>query len=302
MTTQTLPRTERPAVPRRPAPPGPVKPRGRLGALRLVVLYAIAVVVGLFIFIPIVYGVLAGFKSNGQLSTNPIGLPNPWVPGNYTGILGSPDFWLPLWNTTYMAIGTVVLTVGVAAMAAFVFARFAFRGREVWFVIFTVGLLFPFQVAILPLFITLRQLDLLNNPLGLILPQAAFGLPVTIIILRGFFRNIPAEIEEAATLDGCGPFGFFWRILLPMARPALATVSVLALVTSWNNFFLPLVVFSDRSLWTIPVAVSQFSTEHSTDVAKVMAYVVLAMVPALGIYAFAERHLVGGLTSGATKG
>jgi raffinose/stachyose/melibiose transport system permease protein len=300
MTTETVapPRTGA----RRPAPPGPVKRTGPLGTVRTVLHYVIAGAVSLFVFIPIAYGILAGFKDNGQLSRNPIGLPSPWFPQNYVGILGSPDFWRPLWNTTYIAVLTTVLTVGVAAMAGFVFARFAFRGRELVFMIFTVGLMFPFAVAILPLFITLRQLDLLNNPLGVILPQAAFGLPVTIIILRGFFRNIPAEVEEAATLDGCSPFGFFWRILLPMARPALATVSVLAVVTSWNNFFLPLVVFGDRGLWTIPVAVSQFSSEHSTDTAKVLAYVVLAMVPALGIYAIAERHLVGGLTSGATKG
>ena len=111
----------------------------------------------------------------------------------------------------------------------------------------------------------LRGLDLLNNPLGVILPQAAFGLPVTIIILRAFFRAIPAELEEAATLDGCGPFGFFWRILLPMARPALATVSVLAIVASWNNFMLPLVVFGDPRWWTIPVAVTQFTSQYSVD-------------------------------------
>ncbi len=281
---------------------GPVRRSGPLGTLRTVVLYAIAVVTSLFVLVPIGYGILGGFKNNGQLASNPLGLPSPWIPGNYTTILSSPDFWRPLWNTTFIAIATTVLTVGVAAMAGFVFARFAFRGREVVFMIFTVGLMFPFAVAILPLFIMLRGLDLLNNPLGVILPQAAFGLPVTIIILRAFFRAIPGEIEEAATLDGCGPFGFFWRILLPMARPALATVSVLAIVASWNNFMLPLVVFGDHDLWTIPVAASQFSSEHSTGTAKILAYVVLAMIPALAIYAIAERHLVGGLTTGATKG
>ena len=270
--------------------------------LRIVVLYAIALLTAAVILVPIGYGVLGGFKDNGQLSSNPLGLPSPWVMSNYTGILGSPDFWRPLWNTTFIAVATTLLTVAVAAMAGFIFARFAFRGREMLFMLFTIGLMFPFAVAILPLFVLLRQLDLLNNPLGVILPQAAFGLPVTIIILRAFFRAIPAELEEAATLDGCGPLGFFWRILLPMARPALATVSVLAIVASWNNFMLPLVVFSDHDLWTIPVAVSQFNSEHSTDTAKILAYVVLAMVPALAIYAVAERHLVGGLTSGATKG
>jgi raffinose/stachyose/melibiose transport system permease protein len=274
----------------------------RVSILRPVALYTIAAAVSLLVLVPIGYGVVGGFKDNGQLSTNPLGLPSPWVTGNYTGILSSPEFWRPLWNTTFIAVATTVLTVGVSAMAGFVFARFAFRGREMLFMLFTVGLMFPFAVAILPLFVLLRQLDLLNNPLGVILPQAAFGLPVTIIILRAFFRAIPAEIEEAATLDGCGPLGFFWRILLPMARPALATVSVLAIVASWNNFMLPLVVFGDHDLWTIPVAVSQFSSEHSTDTAKILAYVVVAMVPALAIYAIAERHLVGGLTSGATKG
>jgi raffinose/stachyose/melibiose transport system permease protein len=192
--------------------------------------------------------------------------------------------------------------VGVSAMAGFVFARFAFRGREMLFMLFTVGLMFPFAVAILPLFVLLRSLDLLNNPLGVILPQAAFGLPVTIIILRAFFRSIPAEIEEAATLDGCSPFGFFWRILLPMARPALATVSVLAIVASWNNFMLPLVVFGNPDWWTIPVAVTQFNSQYSVDTARVLAYVVVAMVPALALYAVAERQLIGGLASGATKG
>jgi raffinose/stachyose/melibiose transport system permease protein len=288
--------------PRRPAPPGPVKRRGPLGVVRTVVLYAIAAVTAILVLIPILYGVMSGFKDNAQLSNNAFGLPKPWVFGNYTGIVRSADFWRPLWNTTFIALATTVLLVVVSALAAFIFARFAFRGRELLFMLFTVGLMFPFAVAILPLFLVLRRLDLLNNPLGVILPQAAFGLPVTIVILRAFFRAIPAELEEAATLDGCSTFGFFWRILLPMARPALATVSVLAIVASWNNYLLPLVVFGDANLWTIPVAVSQFSTEHSTDTAKVLAYVVVAMVPALAIYALAERHLVGGLTSGATKG
>ena len=187
-------------------------------------------------------------------------------------------------------------------MAAFVFARFAFRGREVLFMLFAVGLMFPFAVAILPLFILLRTFGLLDNPFGVILPQAAFGLPVTIIILRGFFRAIPSEVEEAATLDGCGAFGFFWRILLPMARPALATVSVLAVVASWNNFMLPLVVFNDPSWWTIPVGVQQFQGQYASDTARVLAYVVLAMVPALAFFAVAERQLVGGLATGASKG
>jgi raffinose/stachyose/melibiose transport system permease protein len=265
-------------------------------------LHLIAIFVGAGVVVPVGFGVLGGFKDNGQLSTNPFGLPDPWVPENYTGILGSAAFWRPMFNSTLIAVATTVLVVLVAAMAAYIFARFNFRGRELYYTFFAAGLMFPFAVAILPLFVLLRELSLLNSPLGVILPQAAFGLPVTIIILRAFFRTIPAEVEEAAILDGCTPFGFFWKILLPMARPALATVSVLAIVSSWNNFMLPLVVFTDASWWTLPVGVQQFQGQYADDTARVLAYVVLAMLPALAFYAVAERQLVGGLASGATKG
>lgn len=220
---------------------------------------------------------------------------------NYIDILSNGVFWRQLGNSLLIAVSSTVIVVGAAAMAAFVFARYAFRGREFLVTLFAIGLMFPFAVAILPLFVLLRGMNLLDNPLGVILPQAAFGLPITIIILRQFFRTIPAEVEEAAVLDGCGSFGFFWRVLLPMARPALATVSVLAIVTSWNNFMLPLVVFSDQSWWTLPVGVQAFQGQYADDTARVLAYVVLSMLPALGFYAVAERQLIGGLT-GSVKG
>jgi raffinose/stachyose/melibiose transport system permease protein len=210
--------------------------------------------------------------------------------------------WRSVLNSLIIAAGTVILLLATAALAAYAFSRFAFRGREILFTIFATGLMFPFAVAILPLFIMLRLFGVLDNPLGVILPQAAFGLPVTIIILRTFFRSIPAEIEEAATLDGCGALAFFWRILLPMARPALATVSVLAIVASWNNFMLPLVVINDQDWWTLPIGVQQYQGQYSSDTAKVLAYITISMIPALIFFAFAERHLVQGLTSGATKG
>nr|WP_206324924.1 MULTISPECIES: carbohydrate ABC transporter permease [unclassified Streptomyces] len=258
--------------------------------------------IGAFVVVPLIYAVISGFKSTGELTSNPFGLPEQWKIGNYTGILGDGMFWRQIANSAGIAIGTTFCTVGASAMAAFVLARYAFRGRELFYGLFTIGLMFPFAVAVLPLFLMLRTFGLLDNPLGVILPQAAFGLPMTIIILRGFFRTIPAEVEEAAVMDGCGRFRFFWTILLPMARPALGTVSVLAIVASWNNFFLPLLVFNDPKWQTIPVGVQQFQGQYSTDYALVLAYIVLAMVPALAFYAVAERQLIGGLTAGATKG
>ncbi|MFJ8082825.1 carbohydrate ABC transporter permease [Streptomyces sp. NPDC096205] len=270
--------------------------------LRSAPLYVIVWLVGVVMVTPLLYAFVSGFKSTDQLSSNTFGLPSPWVTSNYTDVLASGSFWRMLGSSTLIAVATAVLTVGTAALAAFALARFAFRGRELLFTLFTAGLMFPFAVAILPLFVLLRTFGLLDNPWGVILPQAAFGLPMTIVILRGFFREIPGELEEAATLDGCSAFGFFWRILLPMARPALGTVSILAIVGSWNNFLLPLLVFSEQTWWTIPIGVQQFQGQYATDIARVFAYLVLAMVPALAFYAVAERQLIGGITVGATKG
>jgi raffinose/stachyose/melibiose transport system permease protein len=293
-------------TPRRLASPPPHRPppRRRPAARRAksVLLHTMSILTAAIILVPVFYGVLGGFKDNGQLANNPLGLPSPWVPSNYGELLISGDYWRQVGNSTLIALGTVLLVVGAGAGAAYVFARFAFRGREAFFTLFAAGLMFPFAVAILPLFILLRSFDLLDNPLGVILPQAAFQLPLTIIILRSFFRTIPGEVEESATLDGCGPWGFFWRILLPMARPALATVSVLAVVMSWNNFFLPLVIFNDQTWWTLPVGVQQFQGQYSIDTARVLAYVIISMLPALAFYALAERQLISGLTGGAIKG
>lgn len=271
--------------------------RARHAALHLLSIAVAAVVV-----VPIVFGVLGGFKDNGQLFGNPFGLPKPWVPGNYLDALRSSAFWQQATNSLVIAVASTVLVVGVGAMAAYIFARYAFPGREVVFTVFAIGLMFPFAVAILPLFVLLRAMHLLNNPLGVVLPQAAFGLPITIVILRSFFRGIPAEVEESAVLDGCGPFRFFWRILLPMSRPALGTVAVLAVVGSWNNFLLPLIVFNDSRWWTLPLGVQQFQSQYSADTARILAYVTLAMLPSLVCYAFAERQLICGLTSGLGKG
>ena len=254
------------------------------------------------ILVPIGYAFLGGFRTTGAIRNNPAGLPDPWLLDHYQKALSGGMFWQQLFNSVVIAVIAVVVVVTVSALAAYAFARFAFRGREALFTLFALGLLFPAAVAILPLYILLRTIGLLDNPLGVALPQAAFGIPLTIIILRPFFRSIPVELEDAAAIDGCSRFGFFWRVLLPLSRPALATVAILALVGSWNSFLLPLLILGGTEQWTLPLGVLNFSTQYSQDVAAVLAYAALSMVPALLFYAFAERQLIGGLTTGAVKG
>lgn len=266
--------------------------------LRMVLLLGVAAIV----VIPILYAVIGGFRDAPQLASDPVGLPDPWVFSNYVDSLLSASFWIQLRNSALVAGLATTVVVVFAALAAFVIARREFPGREVAYVLFTLGLLFPSTVAILPLLILVRDLGLLDNPLGLALPEAAFGLPMTIIILRPFFRSIPRELEDAAAIDGCGSLGFFFRILVPLSRPALSVVAVFAVVSSWNQFLLPLVLLSDAASWTLPLGVTNFSTQYTTDSARILAYTALALVPALGFYVVAERQLVGGLTAGSLKG
>jgi raffinose/stachyose/melibiose transport system permease protein len=265
-------------------------------------MYLVAAAVLAVIIIPVAYAALGGFRDTAQLARDPVGLPDPWILSNYESSLESKSFWRQLGNSTLIAILTTLFVLPAASLAAFAIARFSFRGREAVYTFFALGLLFPIAVAILPLFIVIRQLELLNSPLGVALPQAAFALPLSIVILRPFFASIPRELEEAAIVDGAGPLRVYWSMFLPLSRPALSTVAALTIVTSWNAFLLPLVVLTKADSWTLPIGVTSFSTQYTTDTARVLAFTTLAMVPALLFYLVAERQLVKGITAGAVKG
>lgn len=270
--------------------------------LTLALQYLVAISVALIVLVPLATTVLNGFKANSELLLRPFGLPTTWVWENYTSVLQSESFWRQMANSTAVMMLTASGVVVLASMPAFVFARMSFRGREALFQFFTLGLLFPLTVAILPLYITLRQLGLVDSLWGVVLPQVAFGLPGNILILRSFFATIPRELEEAAEIDGCSPLGFFTRVLLPLMRPALAAVVVLTMVASWNNFFLPLLVLNQEQIWTLPLGIMQFQGQFGTDWGRVLAFVSLALVPTVVFYLLAERHIVAGLTAGAVKG
>ena len=263
--------------------------------------YALALAVAATVVVPVVYVVLGGFRTTGQVAAQPVALPDPWVFANYEEVLRSGSFWRQVGTSLLIALLATAATVALGAGAAFGLSRYAFRGREALFTYFTLGLLFPVGVGILPLYLLLRQLGLLDNPVGVALPEAAFGLPITIVVLRPFMRAIPGELEDAAAMDGCSRIGFFWRILLPLSAPALVTVSILAFVTSWNAYLLPLLVLNDPCGWTLPLGVANWSTQYTQDTSKILAFTALSMLPALLFFVLAERRIVGGLT-GAVKG
>jgi raffinose/stachyose/melibiose transport system permease protein len=263
--------------------------------------YLVCIVILGITVVPLLYVFLDGARSTAQISNSSTALPNPWVWSNYGTILSSASFWEFLANSALIAGVATALAVGLGSMAAFALSRYDFRGREVFYTLFISGILFPLQIAALPLFLQLQLLGLLDNQFGVALPEAAFSLPITILILRPFMRAIPGELEDAALVDGASRLRFFAQIMLPMCKPALVTVALLAFVTSWNQFLLPLLVFTTQSHFTLPLGVSTYQSTYSSNTALILAFTALAAIPALALFVWAERYLVAG-AAGAVKG
>lgn len=266
--------------------------------------YSILSVIVVLVFVPIVILVFGALKTRGELLSHPYALPIPPRWENITLILGQPTylFWQMMRNSLVVMLLVTLGVVVICSLAAFVFARMDFRGKNWAFNLFTLGLMFPINVAILPVYFVLRQMNLIDNLWGVIIVQTAFQLSGNIMILRGFFTAIPAELQDAAYIDGCTAFDFFWRVLLPLAKPALAAVAALTMIMSWNDLLVPLVVLNSDRFWTLPLGTMQFQGQYGQDLALVSAFVALSALPTIIFYLFAERQIVSGLTAGAVKG
>lgn len=264
-------------------------------------IYFIALALVGTIITPIAYIIIGGFRSNAEITQDPAGFPNEWRVENYANVLGSDVFWREVLNSTIAAVATTLAVVVLGVMAAYVLARYQFKGRGALFSVFTAGLMFPMTVAITPLYILVRSLGLMNSLAGVIVPQVAFQLSITIIILVPFLRTIPRELEEAAFMDGCGRLKFFWRMVIPLSMPGVVTVGILAFIASWNSYMLPLFILNNEATYTLPLGVQAFASQYSVDTAKVLAFTSLSMIPALVSFSLFERRIVGGLT-GAVKG
>jgi raffinose/stachyose/melibiose transport system permease protein len=263
--------------------------------------YLVATVLISICIAPVLYIIIGGFRSNSQITVNPSGWPDPWVLTNYTSVLTSSLFWQQFGNSMISALSTTVAAVALALMASFVIARYSFAGRNSMYALFAAGLMFPMTVAITPLYLLVKNLGLTNNLLGVILPQIAFALPTTVIILVPFLAAIPKELEEAAAIDGASRLGFFFRMVLPLSLPGVITTGILVFIGAWNSYLLPLFILNDSKQYTLPLGVQSFSSEHSVDTAAVLAFTSLSMIPALVFFSIFERRIVGGLT-GAVKG
>jgi raffinose/stachyose/melibiose transport system permease protein len=267
-----------------------------------ILIFATLLILAGVVLVPILATALNGFKELGDLQANPFGLPRVWVWSNYWDILTGYRYWQVLGNSLLIALLTVALTLALSSMAAFTFAHLRFFGDRFLLNYLLLGLLFPAATAILPLFIKIRDLGLLDSYWGVVLPQVAFSLAMSVLLLRNAFKQLPDELLDAAMMDGCGYFGYFFYITLPLSGPTLSTVAVISFVASWNGYLIPLVVLNSESRYPWTLGLMAYQGQYSTSWQLVLAFITLTILPAILMFLMAQKYIVAGLTAGAVKG
>jgi raffinose/stachyose/melibiose transport system permease protein len=266
--------------------------------------YTFLSVLSLFVLVPVFATVMGGFKTNGGLRLNPVGIPKVFDFTAYRDIISSTVTWRYALNSLNIAFFTVLLVLILASMAAFTFSHIKFAGKDFMYSYLLLGLMFPLAVAIVPIFtINNSYLHIFNTHWAIILPQVAFGLGSAVLFFRGFFEQLPYELFEAARVDGIGYVGFYFRFILPLSTPILATVGVLTLVGSWNSFLLPLIMLgTDKAVHPWPLGLMNFQGEFSVEWNRILAFISINLAPAVAFFLLAQRYIVAGLTGGAVKG
>lgn len=251
---------------------------------------------------PLIWMFMASLKEQNEVFSNLSLIPQAWKFMNYVTAWNVGSFGVYFFNSVFYTAVTLGLALFLASMAAFVFARFRFFGRNFFYLLFIGSLMIPIPGAFIPLYVLLIKLGLADTRLGLILPYTNAGLALAIFILKTFFENIPKEMEEAAIIDGCNKFDMYWKIFMPLAKPAIATVSIFTVLNVWNEFLLALIVINNRALMPIQRGIMVFQGEHLTDYPLLMAGLTIATIPLLIIYFFLSRYILKGITAGAVKG
>ena len=256
----------------------------------------------LLVVLPLVFMVLSSLKTTREIFQRPFGLPLVARWDNYAQLWGAAHFAAYMWNSVVVTIASMALILAAGTLAAFALGRYRFRGNDLVYVFFLSGIMVPIRLAIIPLFVMMRDLRLLDSLLSLVLVYAASGLPSAVFILTGFFRALPQDLDSAARVDGAGEAVLLLRILLPLARPALAIVTIYNVIPIWNDFFFPLVFIHDDRLKTLPLGLTVFFGQYATNWAVLFAGLTLSAAPVLLLYVVMSQQFIKGLTAGAVKG
>lgn len=299
---------DQPAI-QAPAPrPRPGGRRGSAGGERVIDVFnhAFLLVWGLLTALPLVWAVLSSFKSDAEILGDPWGLPSQLRFDNWARAWSHAHIGQYFLNSVIVVAGSLTLTMVLGSMAAYALARYEFPGHRLVYFLFVGGMMFPVVLALVPLFFVVRNLGLLNSLSGLMLVYAAYSLPFTVFFLTAFFRTLPTSIAEAGLIDGCGPFGLFFRVMLPMARPGLVSVAIFNFLGQWNQYVLPVVLIQGqgaekRYVLAQGLAALAVSEGYAGDYSRLFAGLAIAMLPVLVVYAIFQRQVQSGLTAGHLK-
>lgn len=282
----------------RPTPRAPHRAPAR-GLVGLIVLHVIVIAGALAMFFPFLWTIITSITPGASLTLTPALIPDDPSLEAYRRLFAERPFGRIILNSVGLAVVTTLVQLVTSATAAYAFSRLPFRGRGVVFAVYLATMMIPLQVLIVPLFVELKALHLIDTYLGALLPTfaSAFG----IFLLRQAVNQVPRELDEAATLDGAGHFRIFWQVILPNIRPALATLTVFAFMGSWNSFLWPLVVLRSPELQTLPVALAGLQGQYTTQWDIVMAGSVVSVLPMLALYIFAQKYVIQGVASSGIK-
>ena len=269
------------------------------------VLYLVVIMACLFFILPVVWTVISSLKPEADIQS----YPPAWIPreltlSNYRTVLTKFPYFTWMANSLIVAVAGTIGILIASTMAAYAMARFRFRGRRLLYQTIIVMLLVPMQAYVIPLYLMVGKMDLLNTLQGLILPSVANV--TSIFILHAFFRELPMELEEAARIDGAGEFRIFWQIMLPLSGPALSTVTILTFIANWNAFLWPMIAVRQDIMKTLPVAISQYwgsvNQNASFQYGTALAACCMAVLPTLVVYFALQRYFVAGIASSGIKG
>ena len=281
---------------------------GRRSPVKSVLIHAVLITVTVVTLFPVALVVRKSLSPGNEftLSLNPV--PAKATTQHYKSVLSARDFdgrWLfgrQLWNSFVVALLTTILGVFLASTAAYAFSRFRFPGRRFGMMIFLVVQMFPATLIMIPLYVILDKLGMLDSVLGLVLVYSTTAIPFCVFMLKGYFDTIPRELEEAAWLDGASRFGMFWRVVLPLSKPALAVTALFSFMTAWNEYILAETFLNNEASYTLPVMLKHYVGDKSADWGAFAAGAILVSVPVMALFYILQKALVSGLTAGGVKG
>jgi raffinose/stachyose/melibiose transport system permease protein len=263
--------------------------------------YIIAFAFATISLYPLLLMVLSSFKPSAEIFMNPLSFPKSFSLDTYRKLLEEVPFGTYFFNSVFVSVISVLLILVTTSLAAFYIARYTFWWNNILFFFFLMGMMIPIKLGIVPLFILMKDLGLLNSLWSLIFMYTAGGIPLSILILTGFFRTMPVELEEAARMDGASDLRVLWSVLIPLIRPALGTVMIINFISSWNDFFFPLIFITDEMKKTIPVGMLSLFGEYSADWGTLFAGLTLSSLPMIILFFIASKQFMDGLTAGAVK-